>query len=624
MKNLLRNLIIFQLVTLITIAPSSLADLPEIKITEERTALKNPISTFNSLAAELRYEPLVDLQERNVASAQSDITIRGGIFENTGIRIGAATLFDPQTGHYTAEIPISPFMLSSPEILTGLDNSVYGFNSAVGTINYGWKEINDNVNLRASAGTHNLNVQHAYAAKAGLFNTDIGIINFDLDAARSEISGTRPGGSHNFERFGGRLQLVDKNRQTDLFVGYQDKFFTWPFLYALEELHDLVGSSGIETESLQTTLVTLNHRQEFNDKDYIELTGYYRRHKDDYEFDRAQPGLFNDFIHESDVYTFGLEGFNEFDIFDIAYSGQYVAEELDSTSLTFGDFTSRSLGEVAVVPEKTFVLDSGDTVKVKAGVGYEDSDRNSSNFSPVTGVYYNSRTAEKDLQEQYYVEYAESSQLPGYTAIASNPDAGLFRSNPSLTREQSQNFELGYKRTQGRFSLQTATFYRQDNDLVDWTFDSSITPFASRSANNVDIDVFGLEVVAGAKWDSLDLVTSYSFLKKNEDFGLVDVDGSFYALNFPEHRATTAITYRPSQQVEIRIDNEYRIQEDNPLRNSDDDVIFTAAEVIWRLPYTTGLALNFAVDNLWKSNFEDIPGVPGRGRLFSIGLEYQL
>ena len=128
MKDLLRNLIILHLATLFIIVPQTFADLPEIKITEERTALKNPISTFNSLAAELRYEPLVDLQERNVASAQADITIRGGIFENTGIRIGAATLFDPQTGHYTAEIPISPFMLSSPEILTGIDNTVYGFN----------------------------------------------------------------------------------------------------------------------------------------------------------------------------------------------------------------------------------------------------------------------------------------------------------------------------------------------------------------------------------------------------------------------------------------------------------------------------------------------------------------
>ena len=289
MNDLFKNLIIFHLATFLIIIPQTFADLPEIKITEERTALKNPISTFNSLAAELRYEPLVDLQERNVASAQSDITIRGGIFENTGIRIGAATLYDPQTGHYTAEIPISPFMLSSPEILTGLDNSVYGFNSAVGTISYGWKEVQDNVNLRVAAGTHNLNVQHAYAAKTSLFNTDIGTVNLDLDAARSEISGTRPGGSHNFERFGGRLQLVDKNRQTDLFLGYQDKFFTWPNLYALQELHDLVGSSGIESESLQTTLLTLNHRQEFNDKDYIELTGYYRRHKDDYEFDRSQP-----------------------------------------------------------------------------------------------------------------------------------------------------------------------------------------------------------------------------------------------------------------------------------------------------------------------------------------------
>ena len=47
-------------------------------------------------------EPRVDLQSRNMAEAQGDVSIRGGIFENTGFRVGSATLIDPQTGHYFA------------------------------------------------------------------------------------------------------------------------------------------------------------------------------------------------------------------------------------------------------------------------------------------------------------------------------------------------------------------------------------------------------------------------------------------------------------------------------------------------------------------------------------------
>ena len=113
------------------------------KITIEGAATANnkPVGTFNSPISNLEYDPRVDLQSRNMAEAQADVTIRGGIFENTGFRIGSATLIDPQTGHYFAEIPIAPEMLTKPRIFTGVDNALYGVNSSVGTVSYGWRPI---------------------------------------------------------------------------------------------------------------------------------------------------------------------------------------------------------------------------------------------------------------------------------------------------------------------------------------------------------------------------------------------------------------------------------------------------------------------------------------------------
>ena len=66
------------------------------KITVEGSATANkiPVGTFGSPISNLEYDPRVDLQSRNMAEAQADVTIRGGIFENTGFRVGSATLFD--------------------------------------------------------------------------------------------------------------------------------------------------------------------------------------------------------------------------------------------------------------------------------------------------------------------------------------------------------------------------------------------------------------------------------------------------------------------------------------------------------------------------------------------------
>jgi len=63
-------------------------DIENITVEGSTTANKEPVGTFVSLVSNLEYDPRVDLQSRNMAEAQADVTIRGGIFENTGFRVG--------------------------------------------------------------------------------------------------------------------------------------------------------------------------------------------------------------------------------------------------------------------------------------------------------------------------------------------------------------------------------------------------------------------------------------------------------------------------------------------------------------------------------------------------------
>lgn len=119
----------------------SAATLPTLYIEGQETANIRPVATYASPVSNLEFNPRVDFQSRNMAEAQGDVTIRGGIFENTGFRVGAATLVDPQTGHYYAELPIAPEMLTLPRVLVGAENALYGFNSSVGTIDYAWTQV---------------------------------------------------------------------------------------------------------------------------------------------------------------------------------------------------------------------------------------------------------------------------------------------------------------------------------------------------------------------------------------------------------------------------------------------------------------------------------------------------
>ena len=164
-----------------------------------------------------------------------------------------------------------------------------------------------------------------------------------------------------------------------------------------------------------------------------------------------------------------------------------------------------------------------------------------------------------------------------------------------------------------------AVFYRDDIDLVDWTYASN-SPFA-RQANSVDIEVFGVEVLYGRSFRALDLSLGYTWLDKDADYGAALVDASFYALNFARHRATLAVTYRVSDRLELRLDNEYREQERNPLRASSDQAFIAAAALVWESG--RGLDLALTADNLTDDDYQQFPGTPAIGRQVSVRVSYQ-
>ena len=586
--------------------------LPVLAVTESRVANPDPAGTFPTAITELRYEPLIDVQTRNIAEAQGDVSIRGGIFENTGFRVGAATLFDPQTGHYFAEIPIDQRMLSGPTIATGLENAYSGFNSTVGSVNYAWRPIESVVEMDAGVGDNDFLMHRTYIGRVIELDGKGHDAAADFSISQSRSDGTRPGGDHHSVRYAARLQLQREGSQTDLFAGYQSKFFGWPNMYT--------PFNVLETENLQTRLFLINHRTDFSDDSYLEVTSYYRRHKDDYEFSRSSPGLFNPFQHQTIVGAAGFQGRQLVGGLAFNYSGQFVTDEITSSNLVFAPFDSRNYFKVAIVPEWRCPHHDGGEVTLRMGASYDDTNRENSRVSPMASVSF-SRFDRNGRGRNLYFQYAESSQVAGYTAIGANPDRGLFRGKPNAVREGARNYEAGVDLIRPNWRGRFALFYRLDCDLLDWTFrfDSS----SARTANQVDIDTFGGELTYFATWEDLTLILGYSYLSKNEDYGSAEVDASFYALNYPRHRLTAAFIYRFLDTFELRMDNEFRSQEENPLRRSSDQAVRTSLSLIWDPPMSEVMDLRLVVDNLFDSDFEEIPATPAVGRQVSAFLNYR-
>jgi vitamin B12 transporter len=577
--------------------------LPPVTVYSPAVANQVPAGTFAMPVSALRFEPLADIQPRNMAEAQADVTLRGDTFESTGMILGDIAVSDPQTGHYLTELPVSPSMLGSPRVLTGADHALESFNATGGSIAYGWRPIQNAGFANVSAGTDALLRAETYAG--GKLASDPRL-RADADVAHSEGNGTVDFGDFRFDRSCARLQWDGQDSRADLFAGYQASVFGWPNLYT--------PFNSDESENIQTVLVLGDARLDLGGGDTASVAGFYRRNKDDYAYNRFAPlGPVHPYQHTTWEYGASAGGHWQRGMLSLDARAEATTDALRSTSLVFGPYHDRTMERVTLLPRASW--DEGDgALAVAAGAGWDASDRAASAVLPVVEV---ERTWRSGALRRLYASTSGTSQLASYTALDSSPAGGLFRGNPSLGRSVSRDTEAGMSGSVLGLDVQSDVFYRRDANLVDWTYLNGVF---GRSANPVNIGTTGVEVVARRSWDRLSLVFGYTALGKTSDYEGAAVTASFYALNYARQRLTAALVAALPGNLELRWDNAARIQAPDALRTQGgSSAVVSAVGLDWRPGGSRTLDLSVQVDNLWNSAYQSVPSVPASRRQLSFG-----
>lgn len=576
--------------------------LPEVTVVSPRIANQTSAVAMAMPVSALRYEPRVDLHGRNLAEGQADITLRGGTFEATGLQLGAVSLGDPQTGHYLAEVPVAPQLLGVPKVVFGADLALSATNATAGALAYTWRPIATAGAASVSVGEHGLRRAELYQGARREQSTGGGRLGLDLALAHSRSDGAIPFGDHEFGRANLRLQRVQGEAQTDVFAGYQGKRFGWPNLYT--------PFNSNESENLQTTLFLINHRTDLGAGNSLEAGVFHRRNKDDYAFNRfAAVGGVHPFQHTTWLSGGALVARRHFGEVLAELRGEVLADRLESTSLVFGRFRSRTTAKTALLTTRQWEVASGGSVSVRTGATYDDTNREGSSLSPIVEV---ARGFKSGPWRRLHLGFSRASQVASYTALNSSANAGLFRGNANLGRSASQTFELGAEGSVLGWAAEAALFHRRDRALVDWTFRRGVT---ARTANPVDLDVSGVETVLRRSWGACDVVLGYTALTKEAGYRGAQVDASFYALNYARHRLTAAFTIRLGTGVELRVDNAARLQAPNLLRLSGgDEALISSLGLLVRPPAWRGFELSVRVDNAWDDRFQEVPAVPASPR----------
>ena len=77
----------------------------------------------------------VDVRQRGGFGVQTDISVRGGNFDQITILLNGVNISSPHTGHLSADFPVSPEDIERIEVLEGPAARVYGTSAFNGVIN---------------------------------------------------------------------------------------------------------------------------------------------------------------------------------------------------------------------------------------------------------------------------------------------------------------------------------------------------------------------------------------------------------------------------------------------------------------------------------------------------------
>lgn len=226
--------------------PLTVAQAARIVTVMDREAIAAaPAQSINDL---LKYAVGVDVRQRGDLGVQTDISIRGGTYDQIVILLNGINICDPQTGHNVADFPVDLNEIERIEVLEGPAGRVYGTSSLLGAINivtrpdkksggevhaeggsYGF--FSGGGHLNYSKGKLSNQVSGSYTRSDGYSRNKVGKLNADFNNAKAFYQGRY---SDDWIDLNWHAGLTNKNFGSNTFYGtssddqfeHTRKFFT--------------------------------------------------------------------------------------------------------------------------------------------------------------------------------------------------------------------------------------------------------------------------------------------------------------------------------------------------------------------------------------------------------------
>jgi len=546
----------------------------------------------------LKDVPGLSLRDQGSGSPQTDLSIRGGPFNSSGLLLNGLTLRNAQTEHWHADVPAPEVWFGAPSVLTGLDRFRTAPGHPSGSVSLELAPMTEDLrSLTAGAGNKGLLFGNALATETaplagGGTAGASGFLSVDRSAQTDGYS------DNDLLRTtaGGRLGALGERLQGDLVTAYSWREFGARGFYGTSPVYPA-------EERVQDALVAGSLKRVDDPLNPARVTAAWRRTEDTYWLDRHNHAFYEN-EHTTDFFALHGDTRRTFsETFSVDLRGDGDLETIDSTSL--GDHT-RSHGSLAVLPN----LSAGPLTFTLGGsldVFSEDTPA----WLPAAGVEWALTDA-----HSLFLSYTEAVRQPSYTELNYESPSSL--GNAGLDRQQTRTTEFGWKGQADIFTWKTAVFYEEGENIVDWI---RAAPGSRWTSVNLDeVQTWGLAADGRAALTAdTELGLDFLTLAKTCD---TDLYASRYALDYPDVSTGASLRHRLTRDLLFRLRQGVSKYESNRVREYDDWFLNTGAEFQWRLPRADGFTLNAGVENLLDDDFQVYPGQESAGRRFFASLAY--
>lgn len=499
---------------------------------------QSPVKSIQEL---LSYYPGVDVLQRGPHGVQADITIRGGSFDQNAILINGVNLSNPQTGHYSLDIPINLSDIERIEIVQGPSSLIFGAGAFSGGVNIiTKKDKKTNAFAKLEGGMHALfsgEVRGAYKAKHSVHTLSAGYKQSDGYIANSDYKIANLFWESRFN--------IEKSH-IDIQAGLNDKKFGANTFYAAAFPNQYDDTQGVFFSIKGETSGRLKFIPQI----------YWSRHYD--EFHLFRPGTPNipawykaPNYHQTDVYGINLNMQYASKLGITGIGGEFRNEGVLSSNLgkpmrqpkgnyTFWDNRSN----ISFFAEHNFIFDKV-TLSLGALYNYNTAltdTLKAGGFYPAVNVSYRATDA-----VTLYTSWSKATRMPTFTDLYYK--AGKHRGFAGLTPEYTLSVEVEMRYSRPIIAANLNAFYTKGDNLIDWIFSTDDSLYHAQ--NRATLNTYGASVDASinmSRWlgerqpvDRLSI--GYQYITQKSDNESQDNPISAYVSNYLKHKFTVGVEH---------------------------------------------------------------------------------